>query len=597
MNHVWRLRWSFHLIAAALFGCVPAFAVAFELQLTASNQPVCSVVVMNNTNAPLAKRAVESIVGSVKRWSGVELPVQEVRGDGQLPKRPCIVLATFDGLNAVSAKALGASPEIGRVRTADEHAFAIASVEDKLLVVSRSLRGVQNGAVYLADFLIDGDASRLTVRGDSVFREPKMKGRPAYTLTIWGNEAEYTAADWGNIFQAFARDGVDRVYFWTSGHFPSKKFPQTYKCVNGEWDTTVNSRIGSLADLRAVIRHAHDLGLKFYHGGGLGGWCGTGLITNKKPGTMKTGPKEAPWSLCPSNPESRAALIDYYTEMFDALPEADGLYIELGEEFGECLCAKCAKPVDKLGSKQFGQSILTLAREIADRIRRKHSHAKFAFTIGYDEHAHDPAFHRLVREMGDDYYEWMEARGRWEFAGLDGKELPAATFSKHVMKWKQWYNSPLDTLVSEANRAARSDFYGLITSFEPGFASGSFYKTIPFPTDFLPYVLTGFAYREMSWEPTLSLAELKQRVRQKFFGNDASPQLVEELLSLRELMRQSASKKPLSSARRKELTRIANLVESARPAANPKARDGLELMRRAIADTQSFESEKTGRAK
>src|SRR5678816_2257468 len=125
MNHVWRLRWSFHLIAAALFGCVPAFAVAFELQLTASNQPVCSVVVMNNTNAPLAKRAVESIVGSVKRWSGVELPVQEVRGDGQLPKRPCIVLATFDGLNAVSAKALGASPEIGKVRTADEHAFAL----------------------------------------------------------------------------------------------------------------------------------------------------------------------------------------------------------------------------------------------------------------------------------------------------------------------------------------------------------------------------------------------------------------------------------------------------------------------------------------
>jgi hypothetical protein len=101
----------------------------------------------------------------------------------------------------------------------------------------------------------------------------------------------------------------------------------------------------------------------------------------------------------------------------------------------------------------------------------------------------------------------------------------------------------------------------------------------------------------MSWEPTLSLAELKQRVRQKFFGNDVSPQLVEELLSLRELMRQSASKKPLSSARLKELTRIANCVESARPAANPKARDGLELMRRAIADTQSFESEKAGRAR
>jgi hypothetical protein len=588
MNQVWIARRCFHLIAAVQFGFIASVAGAYEFQLTASNQPVCSLVVLGNTNAPLAKRAVESIVGTVKRWSTVELPVQEIRREVQLPERPCIVLATFDDLKAVVPKALSASPEFSKVRTADEHAFALVPAGDKLFVVSRSLRGVQNGAIYLSDFLIDGAASRLTVRGDPVFREPKMKGRPAYTLTIWGNEAEYTSADWGKIFQAFARDGVDRVYFWTSGHFPSKKFPQTYKCVNGEWDTTVNSRIGTLADLRAIIQHAHDLGLKFYHGGGLGGWCGTGLITNKKPGTMKTGPKEAPWSLCPSNPESRTGLIDYYTEMFDALPEADGLYIELGEEFGECLCAECAKPVDKLGSKQFGQSILTLAREIADRIRRKHSHAKFAFTIGYDEHAHDPAFHRLVQEMGDEYYEWMEARGRWEFIGPDGKDLPAATFSKHVMKWKQWYNFPLDTLVSEANRAARSDFYGLITSFEPGFASGSFYKSIPFPTDLLPYVLTGFAYREMSWEPTLSLEELKQRVRQKFFGNDGSPQLVEELLSLRELMRHAASKKPLSIARRKELTRIADVVDSAWPAASPKARDGLELMRKAIDDTQEY---------
>ena len=64
----------------------------------------------------------------------------------------------------------------------------------------------------------------------------------------------------------------------------------------------------------------------------------------------------------------------------------------------------------------------------------------------------------------------MEARNRWEFAGPDGEDLPAAHFSRHVMKWKQWYNLPLETLVQEANQAARSDFYGLITSFEPGFA-------------------------------------------------------------------------------------------------------------------------------
>ena len=75
-----------------------------------------------------------------------------------------------------------------------------------------------------------------------------MKGRAAYTLSIWGNDTEYTASDWNNIFEAFARDGIDRIYFWVSGHFPSVKYPQTYKCADGPWDTTVNSRIGTLAN-------------------------------------------------------------------------------------------------------------------------------------------------------------------------------------------------------------------------------------------------------------------------------------------------------------------------------------------------------------
>jgi hypothetical protein len=464
-----------------------------------------------------------------------------------------------------------------------------------VFVVSQSARGVYNGAVYLRDFLIDGPAGQLAVQSDPILRTPALKGRPAYTLSIWANEAEYTSADWGTIFQAFARDGVDRVYFWVSGHFPSVKFPLTYKCVNGTWDTTVNTRIGTVADLRAIISHAHDLGLKLYLGGGMGGWCGTGMITNKKPGTMKTGPGEAPYSLCPSNPESRAALTGYYIEMFDALPEADGLYLELAEEFGECLCPDCSKPIDQSGSKQFGRSLLTLAREIADQIRRKHPNAKFAFTVGYDEHAHDPAFYQMVKDLGDEHYEWMEARNRWEFAGPDGKDLPAAQFSGRMMKWKQWYNQPLDTLVSEANRAARSDFYGLITSFEPGFASGSFYKTIPFPTGLLPYVLTGFAYREMTWEPTLSLEGLKQRAAARFFGADAASGLTGDFWSLREILRLSAGKGKMPKARLSELTRISEAVEAAWLSASPKTREGLVLMRTAIADTRTHFGLESGR--
>jgi hypothetical protein len=66
-----------------------------------------------------------------------------------------------------------------------------------------------------------------------------------YLLTIWNEESRYSAGDWEKIFDSFIRDGIDTMYFWISGHFPSKKFPQTYKVAEGQAiqrRTTVSGR-------------------------------------------------------------------------------------------------------------------------------------------------------------------------------------------------------------------------------------------------------------------------------------------------------------------------------------------------------------------
>lgn len=521
----------------------------------------CTIVMAPDAGA-LVERAAQTVAGTVRRWGGPTLLVVRAK---DLPAGRCLVFTT----------------DPARGLPADEHGFAIVPEGEKVFIASRSPRGLYNAAIYLCDFLIDGPARSLMLNATPLQRAPAMPGRPAYALTIWGNEAEYTAADWENIFESFARDGMDRVYFWASGHFPSAKFPQTYKYAT-PYDTTAKSRIGTVEDLQAIIRHAHDWGLKLYLGGGLGGWCGTGRITNLKAGTMKTGTQQAAASLCPSHPESRTALLEYYTEMFDALPEADGLYIELAEEFGECRCELCAKPLDEVGSKQYGRSVLTLAREIAEQNLKRHPRAKFAYTVGYDEHAKDPEFYRLLHDMGDEHYEWMEARQRWEFTGPGGKNRPAAQFSKRIMKWGQWYNQPLDNMVATANRAASAEFYGLITSFEPGFASGSFYKQIPYPTGLLPYALTGFAFRELTWEPTLSLDGLKKRAGARFFGADAPASLTEDLWELREIIRTSGRK-----TTREQLAKIEADIAKSAPTAGPKTREGLELMRTAVADIRT----------
>lgn len=74
------------------------------------------------------------------------------------------------------------------------------------------------------------------------------------------------------------------------------------------------------------------------------------------------------WSLCPASERSRTALVADYKEMFDRLPEADGLYIESADEFGECRCERCRKRVDAHGSRMFGQHQLSLMQRMTREI-------------------------------------------------------------------------------------------------------------------------------------------------------------------------------------------------------------------------------------
>jgi hypothetical protein len=267
----------------------------------------------------------------------------------------------------------------------------------------------------------------------------------------------------------------------------------------------------------------------------------------------------------------------------------------MADEWGECVCGECSKPVDEFGSRQFGQSQLSLIQEIMRGIWSRHPRARFSFTLGYDEHKSDPAFYEVVRQMSDPRIEWMEARGRWEFSGPARwggisnpapASLPACCFSKQVMRWAQWYNLPIERMVADANRAASAGFYGMITSFEPGFASGSFYREIPFPTHLLPYALTAFAYREMTWNPSLTLDELKERVLWRFFGEGASKELAEDLWALREFIREVSAKQQFTQEETALVQKVERDIRQAEPLANPKALDGIALMRRAIEDAR-----------
>src|SRR4051794_17586449 len=61
--------------------------------LTAANQPLCSIVTLaQRGSSPLIDLAVESITGTVKRWSEVDLPLVEIGKNSKIPDDAGIVL-------------------------------------------------------------------------------------------------------------------------------------------------------------------------------------------------------------------------------------------------------------------------------------------------------------------------------------------------------------------------------------------------------------------------------------------------------------------------------------------------------------------------
>ncbi len=592
-----KLRWLPFLAAWGPIAGLQAESVS--IPLNEGDRPVCRIVTCTPPSDRLGELAVRALTEPVKRWSGAALPVERPADDPNigapppLTGGPTVVLATLDELGRLDPEAAAQEPA-ARVEMLDEHAFVLLPVArpdgPRLIITGRTPRAVFNGAVYAGQTLIDGPAEGLSLMAEPLVRAPQLRLRPVYVLTIWGEEDEYGVEDWLKVFEAFARDGVTDVYFWLSGHYPSKAFPRTFRLADRDWDSTTDSRIHTLEDQRRLIEGAHALGMRFHLGGGLGAWCGTFMLTDRAPGTMRQGSIDesgqdvSAWALCPADDRAREALVAYYREMFDSLPQADGLYIESADEYGACRCPRCAAPSDAAGGRMFGQYQLSLIRRMMHEIWQRHPHARLCYTIGYGPHRSDAAYYEVVRQLGaDPRIEWMEARGSWNFPAPVGRELPARWFSPRVLRWEYADLRPLETLVSGVWRAAEAGMAGTISTFSPGFASGSFYHDIPFPTDCLPYVLTQYVWRESAWEPAEDVEALRKRVEARFFGRSAPPGAVERLWELREVLRQTADRK-LRPDQIASLSRIEAFLGDPRESVWPKTREGLQLMRRAVED-------------
>jgi hypothetical protein len=204
----------------------------------------------------------------------------------------------------------------------------------------------------------------------------------------------------------------------------------------------------------------------------------------------------------------------------------------------------------------------------------------------------------LRQNFRDPRYYFLEVRQNWELQDHEGVLKPLRELSSNAMHWDQYYGLPLRDIGERAHRIWEDGLAGYVVAFEPGFNSHSvFGRSIPFPVDAIPYRLTRFAYREFTFDPSLSWAGFRQRLLESFFGDGANPELVDLTLTLFEFMRSG----PISGSFRElthpvdgsgygkmlkpRLAAIEARLNGMEPSLGPRAKSiGLPLLRRAIAD-------------
>jgi hypothetical protein len=603
-----------------------------------------ATIVAPAEDAPIWTDAIRLIAGTAERWGGTAPQVVRLSKDAPLPAGNLIVLGTPETLASIAKLTDVTESAVSRVPMVDEQGFAIESRTGEgvrhLVIVGKTPRGAYNGAVLCHDFLLDatpGPAGKANVfvRTASIVRSPQMQARGTYLLSIYGVAMKYTAEDWMKIMDSFAGDGMERVYFWLSGHHPSKKYPQLY-----DVDATKGTKL-TVDGVKQLIRYCHDRGIKFYIGGGVFAWCASHYLSDGHPEILavKAG------GLCPSKPYARTGDREHFLEMFDTWSDADGFFLEIRDEHGECQCPDCQVRVDEFGSKGYGKAEITWLQEFAREAWKRNPKLHFSWGIGYAEHANDVYYYDQIRRMNDPRFEWLDARvgldgnGKWVLPGPGGEKRPFPFFSHRIIHWDPFYTNRIEHIIHWARRVADDGLYGYVPAFEPGFATASYYyDEIPMPADILPYCLTGFVYREATWDPSLTMEQVKDRIHRRYFSPDAPKRFADDMIYLRQFSldyaraicsfakqgfgyagerippltiagelgrvqtiadkaqrkaqadQLAATLKKLSEVAEqlKHMEQIEAAVDEAGKTATPKTLEGIAIMRRMIADTRAM---------
>ncbi|MBI4579169.1 MAG: hypothetical protein HY718_05670 [Planctomycetes bacterium] len=517
--------------AAGAWAAEPAAGQRLVLVKTGSPQ---ALIVPGPQPSPVEQTAIQKLQAGLLRDGGpaATVPVASDQGDAAA----CILVGTLAG-NPVLARV---AEQAGmRLDDLPPQGFVLRTVMDGdrpcLMIAGGDDRGVLYGVQEAVSQIITCTPT------DEVYAEacdlraaPALEHRGTYCLTCWGGAPSYDRQAWEDAIDSMADAGMNRVMFWMDGLFRSTRHPGTF--LNKPGEQYAKTRL-TTDDIRRLIRFAHDRGMTFYFGSGVFGWFTAGGYIAKQ---FKDAVDHTGQGLCPSSPTARRVTVEYLSEMNDVFPDADGYMLEIRDEMDDCMCPKCQKVLDAVGSKQFGQSEMDFLDELTAAVWKQHPRTRFIWLMGYANHDHDPMYYERMRTLGrDPRMEWLEVRMNWTLPTPDGKRKPLREFSDKVYHWDPYYRLAPEHMQGRVRQTIKEGLHGYLPAYEPGFANLSIYDTqseTPFPVRLIPFCLTQFYYRTFTWNPQIKPDAVIDRAWREYFSAEVPRQLAEDLLFMRRFM-------------------------------------------------------------
>ncbi len=236
----------------------------------------------------------------------------------------------------------------------------------------------------------------------------KMSWLTSYCLDF-GFCFNYPKDFWFNYFATLKEYGYNGVMLWVAGILPVEKFEDTlaWRCEY----------------VPEIVDYLHSIGMRVYLMSGVFGWLGM------SPGLIKMYPEiEITWSdelkkkfpldstrrgICPSR--GFDICLEYIESLYQAVPSADGMCLEVFCEKPHCQCSDCQ-------NRGLWKIELEFLNQISNRLWSINPDCEIIWPVGYNTHREAPEskLYSEIAKLKEDRFIWWQVRMYEEYFDEEG---------------------------------------------------------------------------------------------------------------------------------------------------------------------------------